>query len=37
VILLVAGRDIRVLSSDGQLLRRLTLDPNRDFQPQSKD
>jgi transposase InsO family protein len=37
VILLVAGRDIRVLSSDGQLLRQLTLDPSRDYQPQSKD
>jgi len=36
VILLVAGRDIRVLSSDGQLLRHLTLDPSRDYQPQSK-
>jgi hypothetical protein len=37
VILLVAGRDIRVLSSDGQRLRQLTLDPRRDYQPQSKD
>ena len=37
VILLVAGRDIRVLSSDGELLRELTLDPSRDYQPQSKD
>jgi transposase InsO family protein len=37
VILLVAGRDIRVLSSDGQLLRQLTLDPSRDYQPQNKD
>ena len=36
VILLVAGLDIRVLSSDGQLLRQLTLDPTRDYQPQSK-
>jgi len=36
VILLVAGRDIRVLSSDGELIRRLTLDPSRDYQPQSK-
>ncbi len=37
VILLVAGRDIRVLSQDGELLRRLTLDPSRDYQPQGKD
>ena len=36
VILLVAGRDIRLLSSDGQLLRHLTLDPSQDYQPQSK-
>ena len=36
VILLVAGRDIRVLSSDGQLLRQLTLDPSRDYQPQTR-
>lgn len=33
VILLVAGRNIRVLSEDGELLRHLTLDPNRDYQP----
>jgi hypothetical protein len=36
VIPLVAGRDIRVLSQDGELLRQLTLDPSRDYQPQSK-
>jgi transposase InsO family protein len=36
VILLVAGRDVRVLSEDGALLRQLILDPNRDYQPQSK-
>jgi transposase InsO family protein len=36
VILLVAGRDIRVLSEGGELLRQLTLDPSRDYQPQSK-
>lgn len=34
VIMLVAGLDVRVLSSDGELLRRLTLDPSRDYQPQ---
>ena len=25
--------DIRVLAEDGSLLRQLTLDPNRDYQP----
>ena len=33
VILLVAGRQIRVLNEDGELLRDLTLDPSRDYQP----
>jgi hypothetical protein len=33
VVLLVAGRDIRVLSLDGTQLRRLQLDTNRDYQP----
>jgi transposase InsO family protein len=33
VILLVAGREIRVLSENGELLRQLTLDPSRDYQP----
>ena len=36
VILLVAGREIRVLSQEGELLRQLTLDPSRDYQPQGK-
>jgi phosphoribosyl 1,2-cyclic phosphodiesterase len=32
--LLIANRDIRVLDRDtGQLIRRLTLDPSRDYQP----
>ena len=32
--LLVAGRDIRVLDArTGELIRRLTLDPSRDYQP----
>jgi hypothetical protein len=35
VIMLVAGLDIRVVSEDGELLRHLTLDPGRDYQPQS--
>jgi transposase InsO family protein len=33
VVMLVAGLDIRVLDLDGNQLRRLTLDPNRDYQP----
>jgi transposase InsO family protein len=33
VILLVAGRDIRILSLDGSPLRHLVLDPTRDYQP----
>ena len=36
VILLVAGRDIRVLSRDGDLLRQLTLDPSKDYQPRGE-
>ncbi len=32
VILLVAGRDIRILGADGSPLRHLTLDPNLDYQ-----
>ena len=34
VILLVDGLDVRVVSLDGELLRHLTLDPTRDYQPQ---
>ena len=33
VILLVAGRQIRVLDEQGVLLRELVLDPSRDYQP----
>jgi hypothetical protein len=33
VLLLVADRDIRVLTVEGELLRQLTLDPSRDYQP----
>jgi transposase InsO family protein len=32
VILLVAGRHIRVVMRDGRLIRELTLDPGRDYQ-----
>jgi len=35
VVLLVADRDVRVLTPDGELLRQLTLDPTRDYQRQS--
>jgi transposase InsO family protein len=34
VIMLIDGLDVRVLSEDGELLRQLTLDPSRDYQPQ---
>lgn len=33
VRLLVAGTDVRVVTEDGRLLRALTIDPNRDYQP----
>jgi transposase InsO family protein len=33
VILLVDGLDVRVLTEDGEILRHLTLDPSRDYQP----
>jgi len=33
VLLLVAGRDVRVVSEDGEPIRRLTIDPTRDYQP----
>ncbi len=34
VIMLIDDLDVRVISEDGQLLRHLTLDPTRDYQPQ---
>jgi transposase InsO family protein len=33
VILLVAGREVQILSLDGSPLRRLVLDPTKDYQP----
>lgn len=33
VVLLVAGLEVRILSLDGSQLRRLILDPTRDYQP----
>ena len=36
VLVLVHDLDIRVLTSDGELIRELRLDPTRDYQPQPK-
>jgi len=36
VILLVAGRRIRVLDEHGALLRKLVLDPDRNYQPRGR-
>ena len=36
VIVLVADLNVRVLTEDGELLRRLTLDPARDYQPHGR-
>ena len=33
VLMLVAGLDVRIVSEDGELLRALTLDPTRGYQP----
>jgi transposase InsO family protein len=33
VLILVADLDVRILTPDGELLRHLTLDPTRDYQP----
>ena len=33
VLLLVAGADVRIVTTDGTLLRQLTLDPTRSYQP----
>jgi len=33
VLVLVADRDVRVLTVEGEILRQLTLDPSRDYQP----
>jgi len=34
VLLLVADLHIRIIGEDGELLRELVLDPDRDYQPQ---
>ena len=36
VLVLAHNLDIRVLTTDGELLRELTLDPTRDYQPQAR-
>ena len=36
VLVLIADLDVRVLTEDGELVRALTLDPSRDYQPQGK-
>jgi len=33
VLVLVADRDVRVLTTEGEILRQLTLDPSHDYQP----
>ena len=36
VTLLIHDLQIRILTEDGELLRQLTLDPTRDYQPQHR-
>lgn len=36
VLLLVADRDVRVVTEDGELLRQLTIDPTKDYQPHGR-
>lgn len=36
ITVLIAGRHIRVLTNNGQLIRELELDPTRDYQPQNR-
>jgi len=33
VTLLVAGADVRIVTEDGELIRTLTIDPTRNYQP----
>jgi hypothetical protein len=35
IILLVAGRQIRIITTEGRLLRNFELDPGRDYQPRN--
>jgi hypothetical protein len=36
VIALVDGLRVRVITEDGELIRELTLDPTRDYQPHGR-
>ena len=36
ILVLVHDLDIRVLTTDGELLRELVLNPSRDYQPQPR-
>ena len=36
VVMLIADRDIRIITPEGETLRHLTLDPTRDYQPQNQ-
>jgi transposase InsO family protein len=36
VLLLVADRDVRVITADGELLAEFTIDPTKDYQPQKR-
>ena len=36
VLMLVADLEVRILTEEGELLRELTLDPTRDYQPREK-
>jgi hypothetical protein len=36
MIMLIDGLDVRVLTEHGELLRHLTLDPSRNYQPARK-
>ena len=33
VKLLIADQNIRIITTDGELIRQLTLNPSRDYQP----
>jgi hypothetical protein len=33
IVLLVAGRNIRIITTEGRLLRHFELDSSRDYQP----
>jgi hypothetical protein len=36
VLLRAADFDVRVITDDGELLRRLTIDPSKDYQPRRR-